>query len=70
MLQSRYKLNHIGIIMKKCKSLRIEESTIKRVEEMARLNSRSFNNMVEVILAGYAADTNKKDGANKQARGE
>jgi len=36
--------------MKKCKSLRIDEVIINKVEELARKENRSFNNMVEVML--------------------
>jgi len=36
--------------MKKCKSLRIDEAVINKVESMAIKENRSFNNMVEVML--------------------
>lgn len=36
--------------MKKCKSLRIDQVIIDKVEQIAKAQNRSFNNMVEVIL--------------------
>lgn len=36
--------------MKKSKTMRLNEKLIKRVEERAKKENRSFTNMVEVLL--------------------
>lgn len=43
--------------MKSHKSLRINEDVVKELNRVAKIQGRSFNNLVEMVLTSYASST-------------
>ena len=52
--------------IKKTTSLRLNDSLYRKIEEMAKAQNRSINNLIETILLSYTDDTEMSKDQYKQ----